>query len=94
MLPGKDWRVDGGRERGSSEGLKDLVCLKLPTVSGVTGWGVVTGAGQTAPGFISLLFVCQRRDILHYANDFLWRKSFIAFSIFVLDSVTGSKRTA
>ena len=41
LLPGKDWRVDGGRERGSSEGLKDLVCLKLPTVSGVTGWGVL-----------------------------------------------------
>ena len=96
MLPGKDWRVDGGRERGSSEGLKDLVCLKLPTVSeqaravgvGGTGWR----AGQTAPGFISLLFVCQRRDILHYANDFLWRKSFIAFSIPVLEDVTSGKK--
>ena len=80
------------RERGSCEGLKDLVCLKLPTVSGVSGWGVLTGSGQTAPGFISLLFVCQRRDILHYANDFLWRKSFIAFSIFVLDGLTGCKK--
>ena len=49
-------------------------------------------SGQTVLGFISLLFVCQRRDILHYANDFLWRKSFIAFSISVLDGVTGSKK--
>ena len=85
--------MDGGRERGSSEGLKDLVCLKLPTVSGVTGWGVAGWlAGQTDPGFISLLFVCQRRDILHYANDFLWRKSFIAFSIPVLEDVTSGKK--
>ena len=43
-------------------------------------------------GFISLLFVCQRRDILHYANDFLWRKSFIAFSIPVLEDVTSGKK--
>ena len=83
-------------ERGSSFAVKDLVCLKLPTVSeqaravgvGGTGWR----AGQTAPGFISLLFVCQRRDILHYANDFLWRKSFIAFSIPVLEDVTSGKK--
>ena len=61
-------------------------------MSGVSGWGVLTGAGQTAPGFISLLFVCQRRDILHYANDFLWRKSFIAFSIPVLEDVTSGKK--
>ena len=59
----------------------------LPTV-----WGVVGRAGQTVLGFISLLFVCQRRDIVHYANDFLWRKSFIAFSIFVLDGLTGCKK--
>ena len=59
----------------------------LPTV-----WGVAGLAGQTVSGFISLLFVCQRRDIVHYANDFLWRKSFIAFSIFVLDGLTGCKK--
>ena len=57
---------------------------------GVGGTGLL--AGQTAPGFISLLFVCQRRDILHYANDFLWRKSFIAFSIPVLEDVTSGKK--
>ena len=55
---------------------------------GGTGWL----PGQTAPGFISLLFVCHRRDILHYANDFLWRKSFIAFSIPVLEDVTSGKK--
>ena len=87
LLPGK-WRVGRRRDwRGSSEALRDLVSLALPTV-----WGVLDWTGQTVLGFISLLFVCQRRDIVHYANDFLWRKSFIAFSIFVLDGVTGSKK--
>ena len=38
------------------------------------------------------MFVCQRRDIVHYANDFLWRKSFIAFSIPVLEDVTSGKK--
>ena len=83
-------------ERGSSFAVKDLVCLKLPTVSeqaravgvGGTGWR----AGQTAPGFISLLFVCQSISRPYYANDFLWRKSFIAFSIPVLEDVTSGKK--
>ena len=55
---------------------------------GGTGWR----AGQTAPGFISLLFVCQSISRPYYANDFLWRKSFIAFSIPVLEDVTSGKK--
>ena len=62
-------------------------CVRGDGVGG-TGWL----PGQTAPGFISLLFVCHRGDILHYANDFLWRKSFIAFSIPVLEDVTSGKK--
>ena len=71
------------------EALKDLKRLAKCVRAG-GGWLYILV--KLFSGFISLLFVCQRRDILHYANDFLWRKSFIAFSIPVLEDVTSGKK--
>ena len=61
------------RDTGREEAFKDLKLVPAKCVSQEEeGGGQLYILVKLFLGFISLLFVCQRRDILHYANnDFL-----------------------